>query len=163
MSDNLRGQLDISTTRRELFTFNSVTVTTNAVSASGTELFEISEDEDIVDSVSFIPDDRDLPSFGRLINIRVNIKSGSTDTTLSIYEDESGSDIHQVTEITNLDTNDSPESFNLANGSGLPFVNQNEENKLYLQIDEISGNQSEYEIKLLWSNVGERTGTQPTF
>lgn len=153
MCANLKGETDFATLRRELFGFNSVTIETGTVSANATELFEVTEDEDIVDSVTFSPTDRELPKFGRLIAIRVNIESGSTNTTLTIYEDESGNDIDQTAQITNLDISDSPESFTLANSSGLPFVNQQDENTVHLEIDELSGNNSEYEIKLIWSSV----------
>lgn len=153
MCANLKGETDFATLRRELFGFNSVTIETGTVSANATELFEVTEDEDIVDSVTLSPTDRELPKFGRLIAIRVNIESGSTNTTLTIYEDESGNAIDQTAQITNLDISDSPESFTLANSSGLPFVNQQDENTVHLEIDELSGNNSEYEIKLIWSSV----------
>jgi len=153
MCANLKGETDFATLRRELFGFNSVTIETGTLSANATELFEVTEDEDIVDSITLSPADRELPKFGRLLSIRVNIVSGSTDTTLTVYEDESGNAIDQTAQITNLDISDSPESFTLANNSGLPFVNQQDENAVHLEIDELSGNDSEYEIKLIWSSV----------
>lgn len=153
---DLRGETDYGSFRRQLLGFNSVTVETNTVSGGTTEFFEISEDEDIVSSIEKIPEGRDIPRFARLVTIRINIPSGTTDTTLSIYEDESGSDIDQVARIENLDTADSPESFNLSNSNGLPFVNQQDENKLYLEIDELSGVDTDYELKLIWATVNTK-------
>jgi len=153
---DLRGETDYGSFRRQLFSFNSVTVETNTVSGGTTEFFEVSEDEDIVSSIEKIPEDRDIPRFARLVTIRLNIPSGTTDTTLSIYEDESGSNIDQVARIENLDSADSPESFSLSSANGLPFVNQQDENKLYLEIDELSGVNTDYEIKLIWATVNTK-------
>jgi len=156
MTESLKGETSYSSFRRQIYSFNSVLIETGTVSSNGTELFEISEGEDIVDSLTFTPSGEDLPKFGVLKVIRVNIESGSTNTTLTIYEDESGNDIDQAAQITNLDSADSPESFTLGESGGLPFVNQQDQNTLHLEIDELSGNDSEYEIKLIWSNVREK-------
>jgi hypothetical protein len=153
MTPNLKGEIDFTTFRRELFGFNSVVVKTGTISSNSTEFFAIDESEDIVDSVNFTPSNRELPRFGRLLTITVNVVSGSTDTTLAIYEDESGAAIHQTTEITNLDVSGSPESFNLNGGIGQPFVNQQDESELYLEIGELSGNDAEYEVKVTWANT----------
>lgn len=154
---NTKGPVDYGTLKRELLSFNSVIVETNTVSANDTTLFEVSEEEDIISNLDFTPEDRDLPKYGRLVAIRVNVVSGSTDTTLSIYEGEDGNAIDQTAQIQNLDTSSSPESFTLGGDSGFPFVNQEDENTLHLEIDELSGSNSEYEIKLIWSNVGIKT------
>jgi len=152
-SKKLKGQFDFTSFKRELFSFNSVLVETGTISGNTTELFQISEDEAVVDSVTLSPPSAEFPRFGRLLTIRVNIESGSSDTTLSIYEGESGNAIDQVAQITNLDQADSPESFNLANNYGLAFVNQEDENAIHIEIDELSNNNSEYEIKLIWVEV----------
>jgi len=154
--ENLKGELDFGSIRRELYSFNSVTIETGSVSANGTELFEVDEDEDIVSSLTYTPTDENLPKFGRFLAIRINIESGSTNTTLTLYEDETGNAIDQTAQITNLDANDSPESFVLGGDAGIPFVNQQDENTVHLEIDELSGIQSEYEIKLIWSNVNTK-------
>jgi hypothetical protein len=153
MPGNLKGEIDFGAFQRELFSFDSVTVETNTISGNSTEFFEISEDEDIVNSVDLVPKDGELPKFARIVTIRINIVSGSTNSTVRLYEDENGDAVDQTAEIQNLDIADSPETFSLSNYVGLPFANQQSENAIYLEIIEQSNTDSVYQVKVIWTTV----------
>lgn len=153
MSGNLKGEIDFGAFQSELFSFESVTVKTNTISSNSTELFEISEDESVVDTVELVPEDGEIPRFARIVTIRINIVSGSSNSIVRLYEDENGNAVDQTAEIQNLDIVDSPETFSLSNYVGLPYANQQDENAMHLEIVEQSGNDSVYEIKIIWTTV----------
>lgn len=155
----LVGGINSSSLRRELFRIESVTVTTNQISGGTTEFFSINGEEEIVSDVEFAPDETNLPRFGRLISIRINVVTGSTNSSVAVYESETQDAINQVTEIENLDTNTSPESFTLAGAIGLPFINQEDDRELYLEIDEQSAANAEYEVKLIYASVNTQEVT----
>jgi hypothetical protein len=137
----------------ELLDTVSLQFKTNQVSANSTVEFAVDEDEDIVKSVTQTPEDVDLLSKGRLVVIRVNIPSGSSNTAISVYQSNDFDEINQVARITQLDQADSPESFNLSGAFGVPYVNKQGENEIYIKISENSGVATEYELDLYWYNI----------
>jgi hypothetical protein len=144
---SLQG-IPLSGLKREILTFNSVLVETSTITANSTEFFEISESEEIVDSVSFTGGDNTITEKVRLISIHVNIDGASTDSDIAINESESGKPIHQVSEITQIDNNNTPVVFELSQGLGLPYRNNEDEESIYVRITENSNNDSKYQIKL---------------
>jgi hypothetical protein len=137
----------------ELLDTVSLQFKTNQVSPNSTVEFAVDEDEDIVKSVTQTPKDVDLLSKGRLVVIRVNIPSGSSNTAISVYQSNDFDEINQVARITQLDQADSPESFNLSGAFGVPYVNKQGENEIYIKISENSGVATEYELDLYWYNI----------
>ena len=137
----------------ELLDTVSLQFKTNQVSGNSTAEFAVDEDEDIVESVTQTPEDVDLLSKGRLVVIRINIPSGSSNSAISIYQSDNFDEINQVAKITQLDQADSPESFNLSGAFGVPYVNKQGENEIYVKISENSGVDTEYELDLYWYNI----------
>lgn len=137
----------------ELLDTSSLVIKTNQVGSNSTVKFAASEDEDIVNSVSHTPDGSELLLKGRIVVVRVNIPSGSTDSDISIYQSDQFDAINQVVRITGLDQADSPESFNLNGAFGVPYLNKQEEENIYIQIDENSGIATEYELDIYWYNI----------
>lgn len=150
---NFLGQLDYSEIT-QVGRFATATVTTNQVSANATESFEVSEDEPIVDAVNIIPEDQDLPTRARLISVKVNIdQNTSTDTDIKLFQSENIDPINEVVRITNVSEGDTPDTFVFGGGIGTPFINKQEESKIYIEIDELSGNDATYGIELNWLNL----------
>jgi hypothetical protein len=137
----------------ELLDTVSLEIKTNQVDSNSTVQFTASEEEDIVDEVTQTPDNADLLTKGRLVVIRVNIPSGSSDSDISIYQSENFDEINQVVRIEGLDQADSPEAFNLNGAFGVPFLNKQGDNQLYIQIDENSGIATKYELDIYWYNI----------
>jgi hypothetical protein len=137
----------------ELLDTTSLEIKTNQVTPNSTVQFKASEEEDIVNKVAQTPDSADLLTKGRLVVIRVNIPSGSSDSDISIYQSENFDEINQVVRVTGLDEADSPESFNLNGAFGVPYLNKQGDNQLYIEIDENSGTATEYELDIYWYNI----------
>lgn len=132
---------------------NQVTLTTNTLSGSTTHDLQIDKNDDKVDTVNFKPSDATLPDEGILYMVRPIVSSGSTDTDLFIYEDSDRESIDEVLRIEGLSTNDGTQTFQPGSGTGIPFQNQNDKEEWYLTLDELSGNDSQYEIRLRWFDV----------
>jgi hypothetical protein len=137
----------------ELLDTVSLEIKTNQVDSNSTVQFRASEEEDIVDEVTQTPDNTDLLTKGRLVVVRINIPSGSSDSDISIYQSENFDEINQVVRIEGLDQADSPEAFNLNGAFGVPFLNKQGDNQLYIQIDENSGIATKYELDIYWYNI----------
>jgi hypothetical protein len=130
--------------------FVTATITTNQISANGQEQFKASEDEDFVNTVDIIPDEGNLPIRARVISVKVNVRGSSTNSELKLYQSDGYDGIDQVVEIGNLSQSSSPETYTLSGGMGTPFINKQEENQIHLDINELSGNTSEYDIEVNW-------------
>lgn len=133
---------------------DTLTIQTTQISADATVQFSANIGQDEVDSISTTPDDAELPNRARVVQVKANVDSGSTDSTLKVFQSDSFDAIDQVAVITNLDTNDFTSSYVLGGGLGSIFVNKQNENQVYFEIDELSSNASEYSIELAWYDIG---------
>lgn len=137
----------------EIAKFTTLTLTTNQVSANGNEQFAASEDESIADTVDIYPEDEPIIKAGRIISIKINVSSGSTDSTVTLYQSPDYNDINQVTSISSLDVSGTPQTYMLGSGLGTPYINKEGESQVYLEINEQSNNASNYEIELYWLDI----------
>lgn len=139
-------------TLQNQFNLNALELTTNTISSNATVTFPIESGNANVDTLNLFPSDAEQPKEGRLVLIRIHVVSGSTDTDIRIFQDESATSINQVSEITNAGTGDTPDSFILGQGTGVPFLNKDGDNLFHIEISENSSNDSVYEIELQWFN-----------
>jgi len=133
--------------------FATLTITTSEIDANGTEQFSASESEDVVDTFNLTPSNTDLPNIARVIGLKVNVSSGSTDSRISVYQSQDFNEIDQVVAVKELSESTTPESYMLGSGLGTPFINKEGEDQVYFQVEENSGVASEYGIELYWANI----------
>jgi len=131
-----------------------LTLKTNEISANTTAQFNASEDDDLVDTIQLTPEDATLPNRARIVHVKANVVSGSTDSDLRVIQSETFNAIEQVVDISGLTINDNPNSYILGGGLGMPFVNKEEESEAYFEIVENSNNASVYEIEMSWYSIG---------
>jgi len=133
--------------------FTTLTLKTEEIEANGTERFKASTEDDIVTSTGIVPEDGVLPGTARMVAVKFNVRSGSTNSSIKIFQSNSYEEIEQVVSIRDLDINSTPETYILGAGIGTPFTNKEQENQVYFQVDENSGIASEYDIELNWLNI----------
>lgn len=133
---------------------NALEFKTNTISANDTVTFPVKQSNSNISSLDLFPDDASQPQEGRLVLIRLNVVSGSTSTNFSVYQDSSATDINQVAKFTGAGTGNTPDSFILGQGFGVPFLNKDGENLFHVQIDETDGADSVYEVEMQWQNYG---------
>lgn len=133
--------------------FSTLTLSTNEVGANSTVQFSANTAENIVSSVEINPEGEDKPMMARVIALKLNVSSGSTDSSIAMYQSSDYNEIDRVVSVSSLDVSSTPESYNLGGGIGTPFTNKEGENEVYFQVDENSGNASRYDIELNWLNI----------
>jgi hypothetical protein len=133
--------------------FSTVTVSTGSIDPNGQEKFRASEEESFVESVDIIPEGIDLPKRARIVSVKVNVKGSSTNSTFRLFQSDQYNEIDQVVEIDGLTVSGTPETYNLGGGIGIPFINKEEENQIYFDIEELSGNSSQYSVEVNWLNL----------
>ena len=133
--------------------FSTLTLQTNEISANDTVQFRADSSEPEVLTVEILPDVAEKPKTARLISLKVNVRSGSTDSSIALYQSNTFNEIERVVSISSLDVTETPESYNLGGGLGTPFTNKQQDNEVYFQVDENSGIASEYDIELNWLNI----------
>lgn len=133
--------------------FTTLTLKTEKVEANGTEQFKASTEDDIVASTDIVPDNGVLPGTARVVAVKFNVRSGSTDSSIKVFQSNSYDEIDQVVFIESLDIDTTPETYILGAGIGTPFTNKEGENQVYFEVDENSGTASEYDIELNWLNI----------
>ena len=149
---NFVGGIDYSDLTK-IGKFNNAEVITNGISANATEQFNFDESNDFVKSTNQLRDEAVLPQFARLIDVKFNVRGNSQDSELLIYQSEQYREVDQVVSITQNSVSDTPSTFILGSGIGVPFVNKEKESDIYFEIIEKSGNTSEYDIEFNWLNV----------
>lgn len=129
------------------------TITTTELAANQTHEISLTSDDQKVDEINFRPTGSDPIQEGKIYLVRPIVQSGSTDTDLTIYESSDRDDVDEVIRIADLSVNDAVQSFQPGSAQGVQFENQEEENQLYITLDENSGIDSVYTIRLRWSTV----------
>lgn len=148
----LRGGIDYADLS-SLGLVNVLTLKTNQISPNSTVQIRASEQDDLVDTLKLTPEDADLPNRARVVHVKANVVSGSTDSDLRVIQSETFNEIEQVVDISGLTANDTPDSYVLGGGLGTPFVNKEQENEAYFEIIENSGNASVYEVEMSWYSI----------
>ena len=133
--------------------FSTLTLQTDTIGANDEVQFRASTAEDAVSSVNITPEVAEKPKKARLIFIRVNVRSGSTDSRISVFQSQTYNEIDRIASISSLTESETPEGYQLGGGFGTPFTNKEEDNEIYFQVSENSGNDSEYDIELNWLNI----------
>lgn len=146
---NLRGGVDYADLN-QLGVVEVLTITTNQIGANNTAQFKADSSEDEVDTINTVPSDANLPKNGRIVHVKVNVESGSTDSKFKVVQSSTFNDIEQVVNIDNFGVSDDPASYVLGGGLGTPFINKQEENQIYFEIDELSGNAATYSFEVSW-------------
>lgn len=132
---------------------NVLTLKTNQVSPNSTVQFSASEEDSLIDTLDITPEDVSLPNRARVVHVKANVSSGSTDSRVRVYQSETFNEIEQVVDINGLVVTDSPDSYVLGGGLGVPFVNKEQESDVYFEISENSNNASVYEIEMSWYSI----------
>ena len=148
----LRGGIDYADLS-DIGLVSVLTLKTEEISANSTAQIRASEEDDLVDTVDLTPEGADLPNRARVVHVKANVASGSTDSDLRVIQSETFNEIEQVVDISGLTTNDTPDSYVLGGGLGTPFVNKEQENEAYFEIIENSGNASVYEVEMSWYGI----------
>ena len=138
---------------RKFGDFTSVTVSTGQVDPNSTVQFETDTSDPIIESLDIFPTGGELPDRARLIGVKVNVRSGSTDSDVKIFQSSSYDEIEQVVSIVSLDQSSTPETYILGSGIGTPFINKEEESMIYVEVSENSGSASEYDIEIYWLDI----------
>ncbi|EGQ44096.1 MAG: hypothetical protein J07AB43_01550 [Candidatus Nanosalina sp. J07AB43] len=133
--------------------FSTLTLKTNEVASNDTVEFPADSGEAIVSSVDILPEGEVKPKTARVLALTLNISSGSTDSSVSMFQSSGFEEINRVASVTALSQGGTPSTFNLGGGLGNPFTNKQGENEVYFKIEENSGNPSTYEIELNWANI----------
>lgn len=128
-------------------------VVTGVLAGNTTHEFTASEDDSEVNTVNVTPSDASLPIEAQLMMIRPVVVVGSTDSDFFIHEDGDRQDVDEVIRITSLDVNTGPQTFQPGGGMGVPFLNQDGNNGLWFRIEENSGNNSSYAIRIRFIDV----------
>lgn len=149
---SLRGGIDYADLNK-LGVVSVATITTNAINSNASVQFEGSEDDDQVDTLTLTPSDTALPKRARIVSFKVNVASGSTDLDVKLVQSETFNEIDQVVNVTGVDVNDDASAYVLGGGLGTPFVNKQEENAFYFDVDENSGNSTVLEIEVGWYGI----------
>jgi hypothetical protein len=133
--------------------FSTLTLSTNEIAGNDTVQFAADPAEDIVSEVDINPEGEEKPDMARIIAIKLNVKSGSTDSSIAMFQSDGYEEINRVVSVSSLDVSSTPESYNLGGGLGTPFTNKEGESEVYFEVDENSGNDSRYDIELNWLNI----------
>jgi len=132
---------------------NQLTITTTELAGNQTHDINIGEKSDKIDSVSFKPSDVTPAKEGILFIVRPIVESGSTDTTVSLYESADRDAIDEYLRITNVSVNDGASTYQPGSGNGVQFDNQNDKEKFYLRLEENSNNNSVYSLRMRWIDL----------
>lgn len=132
-----------------------LTFTTETLAGGQTHDFEVSEEDEKIESIDFRPDNVGIPREGVLFVIRPLILSGSTDSDLSFYEDESRNDIEEVLRISGLNSADPAQTFQPGSGTGVQFENQEGENDWYFRLTENSTTDVKLRVRMRWLDIGD--------
>lgn len=146
------GGIDYSDLTR-MGKFENAVVITEQISANATEQFKADDSEDIVKDVQIHNDDAPLPSFARLIDVKINIRGNSTDVDVAVYQGDQFREIDQVIRVEGENVSDSPSTYTLGAGIGVPYVERDSENQIYFEVAEKSGATCEVDIEFDWLNV----------
>jgi len=149
---NFVGGIDYSDLTK-IGKFNNGEIITEELSANSTEQFKFDESDDFVKEANKLRDESLLPVFARLIDIKVNVRGSSTESAIRVFQSNSYREIDQVVNVGDNTVANTPSTFTLGSGIGVPFVNKQEEEQIYFEIEEISGNPSSYDIEFNWLNV----------
>lgn len=133
--------------------FSTLTLSTNEIAGNDTVQFAADPAEDNVSEVDITPEGEEKPKTARIIALKLNVRSGSTDSSISMFQSRDFDEIDRVVSVSSLDVSSTPESYNLGGGIGTPFTNKQEENEVYFQVNENSGQTSVYDIELNWLNI----------
>lgn len=133
--------------------FTTATIVTQEIDPDSNKQFKASEEDEFVDTVEITPEGHDLPLIARLISVKVNVRGSSTDSRVIVYQSSARDEIDQVADISDLSVSDTPQTFTLGAGLGIPYVNKDRENQIYFEVEELSDNSSEYDIEVNWVNI----------
>lgn len=149
----LRGGTDYAELS-QLGLVNVATITTTSISSGATGVqFEASEDDSQVDTVNLTPSDAILPKRARIVSIKPNVSSGSTDMDVKLVQSDTFNEIDQVVNVSGVNVNEEPSGYVLGGGLGTPFANKQEENAMYFEVDENSGNSTVLQIEVAWYGI----------
>jgi len=133
---------------------NQVTFTTVELSGNESHEFKLDGSEPEIENIQFKPGNVGPAQEGVLLMVRPVVKSGgSTNTTFSIHEDPDRDDIDEVVRLENLNEADLAQTFQPGAGQGVQFENQLGEEEWYITLNELSGVDSVYTIRLRWLDV----------
>lgn len=130
-----------------------VTLTTNQITANSSVDFKLDGNDSAVDSISYKPTNASNLKEGLIMMIRVVATGSSTDTDLTIYEDNSRDAIDEVIRLTGISVNDGTTTIQPGTGDGVQYQNQQDDSQIYLSATENSNNPVTLELRIRWFDV----------
>jgi len=149
---NYLGGIDFSDLTK-IGKFSNAVVITKEIDPNTTRQFIADERSDFVNSVELSDTDVILPTIARIISLKVNIRGNSTNSVIRVHQSSQRREIDRVIQISDESVDATPNTFLLGGGIGVPFINKDDEEQIYFEIEEKSGNTSEYDIEFNWLNV----------